>query len=541
MSLRSLLRSVVQWIRSPRRVEPELRITPEQLRAALSEMLADPETRKLLVTSLAGMIFPISGGQTCTAASFTKAGSVAEGTFGGSCSGTRNFTFEAEAAGTIPLTVKGASGQSVDLQQWKKSDDTVLAVVDKDGRVGIGPMAPLVKLSLGTDITAQKLALYDGVGDFYGLGVQGGRIVIHTQNTEKMTILNNGNVGIGTTTPNVKLSLGTDITAQKLALYDGVGDFYGLGVQGSRIVIHTSSTERMTIMGGSGNVGIGATDRLSRLTVKGRASFSAQGTVSVSLATPTTVTGTNTKFTQDVGLGDRITIETETRTVVTIANDTSLTVDKPFSSAHSNQAMTVLPSIFHAEDSSGAAKVAISDQGVLLLGPGGPSGPKQINFGPEMINASFATRRVVLWAGAAADVEAMFLINSNGMLEWGPGGSADQEFRFERTASHQLTLFDALFGIALPNDPQPRVALKNGTMPDAGQVHFGDGSVLDVILSRFFVSAALKGLKLAGGDFYVSDAGKGIILKNAAGDKCTRVRLNDAGTGLIFDLLGACP
>ncbi len=46
-------------------------------------------------------------------------------------------------------------------------------------------------------------------------------------------------VGIGTTAPNVKLSLGTDVTAQKLALYDGASDFYGFGVQGGRMVFHT--------------------------------------------------------------------------------------------------------------------------------------------------------------------------------------------------------------------------------------------------------------------------------------------------------------
>ncbi len=212
------------------------------------------------------------------------------------------------------------------------------------GKVGIGTTTPNVKLSLGTDITAQKLALYDGLGDFYGFGVQPGRVVLHTANTERMAITSDGRVGIGTaapgarlavtgagtgdarfgdpgcggnytgiwlnqltanctnynltsspgdqtlyvnrpagasiefregnapemvvkaggkvgigtTAPNVKLSLGTDITAQKLALYDGLGDFYGFGVQAGRIVLHTANTERMAITS-AGNVGIGTT------------------------------------------------------------------------------------------------------------------------------------------------------------------------------------------------------------------------------------------------------------------------------------------
>ncbi len=71
--------------------------------------------------------------------------------------------------------------------------------------LGIGTTNPQVKLSLGTDLNPKKLALWDGVDDFYGFGVELGRITIHTMDTEKMTILGNGNVGIGTTTPDAGL------------------------------------------------------------------------------------------------------------------------------------------------------------------------------------------------------------------------------------------------------------------------------------------------------------------------------------------------
>ncbi len=235
-------------------------------------------------------------------------------------------------------------------------------IVEVSGKVGIGTATPNVKLSLGTDITAQKLALYDGLGDFYGLGVQAGRVVLHTANTERMAITSGGNVGIGTAAPgaklavtgagtgdarfgdpgcggnytgiwlnqltadcsnynltsspgdqtlyvnrptgagiefregnaaqmvvkpggkvgigtaapNVKLSLGTDITAQKLALYDGLGDFYGLGVQGGRIVVHTANTERMAITS-SGNVGIGTAAPSQKFEVNGNVKISGGG------------------------------------------------------------------------------------------------------------------------------------------------------------------------------------------------------------------------------------------------------------------------
>ena len=43
--------------------------------------------------------------------------------------------------------------------------------------------------------------------DFYGFGVAIGRITFYTNDTEKMTIKDNGNVGINTTNPQAKLDV----------------------------------------------------------------------------------------------------------------------------------------------------------------------------------------------------------------------------------------------------------------------------------------------------------------------------------------------
>jgi len=69
-----ILHSVVEWIRPARRVQPEPRITPEQLRDALRDMLDDPETRKLALEHFVGSVFPISGGQACKPASEIQGG-----------------------------------------------------------------------------------------------------------------------------------------------------------------------------------------------------------------------------------------------------------------------------------------------------------------------------------------------------------------------------------------------------------------------------------------------------------------------------------
>jgi hypothetical protein len=90
-------------------------------------------------------------------------------------------------------------------------EGTVVRLTTGTDKVGIGTTTPQVKLSLGTDLTPKKFALWDGVDDFYGFGVELGRITAYTNNTEKMTILANGNVGIGTAGPSSKLDVVGDI------------------------------------------------------------------------------------------------------------------------------------------------------------------------------------------------------------------------------------------------------------------------------------------------------------------------------------------
>jgi len=123
----------------------------------------------------------------------------------------------------------------------------------------------------------------------------------------------------------------------------------------------------------NGNVMIGtATDRASRLTVKGRASFPIfSGTVSTT-AGSATVTGLGTYFYYEVGYGDRITIGTETKTVTAIASHTSLTVDSAFASDNAGVSMTVYPSLFRLDNSAGSIKLAVSDQGNVGIGTAAP-------------------------------------------------------------------------------------------------------------------------------------------------------------------------
>jgi hypothetical protein len=152
------------------------------------------------------------------------------------------------------------------------------------GNVGIGTANPQARLSLGAEMPPlqKKLAIWDGINDFYGLGADWGRLDFYTHNTVKMTIMDSGKVGLGTTSPEqilhikgsgpriliegnasnpeVNFKLNGDPPADIWALYKhSVTEDLRFYQAGDRVVIKY----------GTGNVGIGTTSPLSKLSVGG--------------------------------------------------------------------------------------------------------------------------------------------------------------------------------------------------------------------------------------------------------------------------------
>jgi len=161
--------------------------------------------------------------------------------------------------------------------------------IDSSGNVGIGTTSPGGKLevdgqygdlkigdpSLGTQIT-----YYDTTR----ILMNSADIKFYTNSlTERMTIESNGNVGIGTASPSVKLDIRLSGTTGKVAeLHNSVG--YGVGFtvesdggvntinsesnQALAFATNGSSNERIRITSG-GNVGIGTTSPGSKLSIGG--------------------------------------------------------------------------------------------------------------------------------------------------------------------------------------------------------------------------------------------------------------------------------
>jgi hypothetical protein len=106
-------------------------------------------------------------------------------------------------------------------------------------------------------------------------------LVFRTNNTERMRLGSNGNVGIGTATSGFPLAFANTL-GDKICLYDSGGGHYGFGIQDSLLQVHSSSaasdiafgygsssafTETMRIKG-NGRVGIGNLNPSAKLEVE---------------------------------------------------------------------------------------------------------------------------------------------------------------------------------------------------------------------------------------------------------------------------------
>jgi hypothetical protein len=109
---------------------------------------------------------------------------------------------------SVPLIVKGAAGQSVNLQEWQDSSNNKLVVIDPSGRVGIGTASPNKPLNVtypnatigisNTSIGGGLMSIDAPSNGFAQIDVAGANdIRINTNSAERMRILSNGRLLLG--------------------------------------------------------------------------------------------------------------------------------------------------------------------------------------------------------------------------------------------------------------------------------------------------------------------------------------------------------
>ena len=165
----------------------------------------------------------------------------------------------------------------------------------------------------------------------------------------------------------------------------------------------------------SGSVGIGLTAPLLKLDVAGSSRFTGAATSvltgSINAIASQVVTGVNTLFTTELVVGDRITVTGETRTVIAIASNTSLTVDTATTDTADDTSPDKLAAIFVARDSSSEVQMVINDAGLTSIN-NLETGP--LNFDTDAGAVSWADMPVSCAAAACAGTVESYTANLNG-------------------------------------------------------------------------------------------------------------------------------
>jgi hypothetical protein len=172
--------------------------------------------------------------------------------------------------------------RSAEEKWWLRSDTTTneLRFEAKSGGASINALTLLQSgnVGVGTSTPASKFAVSGGasIGSNYNIAAPTNGLIVE------------GNLGIGTTNPNVKASILSSAAAQTaLRISDGVNytiDFgytgsgvgYLGGQVGSALALNTNGTEKVRITT-AGNVGIGTTTPIDKFDVYGNARVSGLG------------------------------------------------------------------------------------------------------------------------------------------------------------------------------------------------------------------------------------------------------------------------
>jgi hypothetical protein len=221
-----------------------------------------------------------------------------------------NIQGSTKEAGTIKVDDNGGGADMLFLTRPSSGiEPTEKMIIDKNGNVGIGTSSPSQKLDVNGNIqldstNRSRIIFYDKQNnhehaeiDSLGKGANGGQLIFYTKNnggsvSEKMRIIDDGGVGIGTNNPSQKLDVDGNIkindtilgTNNQIELYTNTeaNDSYSflelrelittIGCPEFRILTGSSNvnagSERLKILS-NGNVGIGTSTPSQKLDVNG--------------------------------------------------------------------------------------------------------------------------------------------------------------------------------------------------------------------------------------------------------------------------------
>ncbi len=188
-------------------------------------------------------------------------------------------------------------------------------------------------------------------------------------NISIMDVWSDNRVGIGTSNPASTLEVaGTGITL------GGVTRTTWPTGSGTGAFTDTGSLAYYT----GGNVGIGLTSPGATLDIKGNLTTALTGTLTVPAAS-TGVIGSGTSFTTELTIGSAIKIGSEVFTIVSIADDTHLTLDTAHTAGALNATCFKGGNLLSMQNRAGVSRLVVNgDTGNVGIGTTGPGGKLHI-------------------------------------------------------------------------------------------------------------------------------------------------------------------
>ena len=189
-------------------------------------------------------------------------------------------------------------------------------------------------------------------------------------------------------------------------------------------------------------LGIGTATPLRTFDLAGSARTTGKATAvltgSIDPTASTSVTGVGTLFLTELCVGDRITVNAETRMVTAIASNTSLTVSAAFSNTGNDTSPDVLYALTSSKLSDGTLAFIVNDRGDVGIGTAAPTLPFGASTGNvvHLKNISGTGNMNVNVEGAGAAAINYFIgsgVNDNGAFYWNEGTVASATTKWGMT------------------------------------------------------------------------------------------------------------
>jgi hypothetical protein len=246
-----------------------------------------------------------------------------------------------------------------------------------DGFIDIGTINPIQDIEVVRDQTVPGI-LATGYRDLFSAGVFTGRKARGTMASPSAVLTDDvlaafGGYGYGATGWPASGPGAVKARMQIVAAEDWTNSAQGAYINFLTTPVGALSKAEVMRITGTG-VGIGTTQKLSRLTITPAADVSDIGGTTTANTT-TAIIGINTTFLSDLGIGDRISLSsaaTTYSTVTAIASDTSLTVDTALGDG-SSQTINKKSSILRLDDASNATQLVVNDLGNVGIGTPSPA------------------------------------------------------------------------------------------------------------------------------------------------------------------------